>query len=244
MTRRATGFAPITGLLWLCSVNFSPIAAQSASRDGPVIQVAPRATVKGLFTMAAKPVFDVGGIQDNPDDEFDHKNGYLRAVLLGDGGLAVIDRVKVRLFDARGKQRAVVGTYGRGPNEFVELNVHCRTRGDTVVVHDGNARVSVISPAGKIVRQIPDAAKGQLGRNGCFANGMVLLQKAGGGGTENPTVLVSVVDLNGLTARSLGEAPRESYRARLRTPVHVIAQGAFVVIADSRTNEIRQLGDA
>jgi len=244
MSRRAVGFVPVTGWIWLCSAMLMPSVAQSASGQVKVIQVAPRATVKGAFTMGAKPVFDVGGIQDNPEDEFDHKNGYLRAVTLSDGGLAVIDRVKVRLFDARGTQRAVVGALGRGPNEFVELNLHCRTRGDTVVVHDGNARVSVISPTGKIVRQIPDAAKGQLGRNGCFDNGTVLLQKAGSGGTENPTVLVNVVDLNGMTVQSLGEAPRESYRARLRTPVHAFAQGAFVVVADSRTNEIRQLGDA
>lgn len=233
----------VGGLLWLCSASFSFLGAQSAPAVSRVIEVAPRSTVKGVFTMSAKPVFDVGGIQNNPEDEFDHNNGYLRAVTLSDGGLAVIDRVKVRFFDARGKQRAVVGTFGHGPNEFAEIFLHCRTRGDTVVVVDQNARFTVISPAGKIVRQVPQAVSGRLGRNGCFDSGTLLMQTAGSGGADDPTVVLSVVDLKGAPVKSLGEVPTESYRARLRTPVHSFVQGAFVVVADSRTTDIRQLGD-
>lgn len=220
------------------------LPAQSAPATSRVIDVPPRSTVRGVFTMSATPVLDVGGIQDNPADEFDHVNGYLRAITLSDGGLAVIDRVKVRFFDVRGKQRAVVGSYGHGPNEFAEIFLHCRTRGDTVVVVDQNARFTVISPAGKIVRQVPQAVSGRLGRHGCFDNGSLLMVKAGSGPADDPTVVLNVVDLKGVTLKSLGEAPTESYRARIRTPVHTLVQGMFVIVADSRVNEIRQLGDA
>ena len=243
MAKSAVGLVQVPGLIWLCSPITISVVAQSASASSKVIQIASRATVTGVFTMGAKPVFDVGGVQDIPDNEFDHINGYLRAVTLGDGGIAVIDRVKVRLLDVRGKQRVVVGSFGHRPNEFAELIVHCRTRGDTVIVHDQNARATVISPAGKIVRQIPDAASGQRRRNACFDNGTVVLQKTGSGGTENPTVLLSVVDVKGAIVKSLGEAPTKSYRARLRTPVNTFAQGAFVAVADSHSNEIPQLGD-
>ena len=63
-------------------------------------------------------------------------------------GLAVIDKHKVRIFDATGKERAVVGRFGHGPNEFAQLDYLCASRGDTLVVWDQNYRSTIISPTG------------------------------------------------------------------------------------------------
>jgi len=77
-----------------------------------------RLTAPLTLRLSDSALLKVGGFRGNANDEFNHLNGYLTGVLLSDGGLALADWTRVRIFDDRGEQTAVVGTEGSGPGEF------------------------------------------------------------------------------------------------------------------------------
>jgi len=219
----------------------SPAHAQTVESSPPprVIQVAPRATSKGVYTMSTKPVWDIGGLNDSEEDEFDHKNSSVRAVMLASGGLAVIDVNKVRLFDARRIQFAVVGRFGHGPNEFAQIDELCRMRGDTIVVVDQNFRLTVISPRSTIVRQWPTEAHGSLAGS-CFDDGTLLLSKRSPGTAAQASRMLSRVDLTGKVVRALGAFPTTLYGTTRVSPVILSRADSSFFIADSKTLEIRR----
>jgi hypothetical protein len=160
-----------------------PLAAQEPARAvirdsaGIVIVENPaRATWPVTHRLAARPVYAVGGLEDDPFNEFDHNQGFLRGVRLGDGGLAVIDEHRVHIFDAQGRRVRVMGVKGRGPREFLYLTSICRTRGDTVVVGDShNRRLTVLHPSGAFVRTIRQDERGSLPNEACFDDGTIML---------------------------------------------------------------------
>ncbi len=154
-------------------------AQQPAARDSAGIRITEnpaRASARVAFRIGATPLLEVGGLEADPDLEFDHRQGYLRAARLSDGGLVVIDVWRVHFFDARGTRRIVTGREGAGPNEFRYLTSVCRTRGDTVVVYDShNRRITVLAPAGNIVRAFPVDATHAMPSDACFDDGTYLL---------------------------------------------------------------------
>ena len=144
------------------------IIENSARKDAPV-----------RFRLGDKPLVEVGGIEPNPDEEFDHKQGYLRGVRLSNGGLAVMDVSRVHYFDASGKRIRIVGRRGGGPEEFQYLTSICRTRGDTIILNDShNRRLSVLDGSGRILRTILRGDNGSAPFDFCLDDGSLVLQRS------------------------------------------------------------------
>lgn len=80
-------------------------------------------------------------------------------VALSDGGFAFFDPVRsaVWVVDSTGAVRRVLGRRGKGPGEFGWISGGvARGEGDTLAVTDAqNARVTLLHPAGGIVREAP-----------------------------------------------------------------------------------------
>jgi hypothetical protein len=186
------------------------------------------------------PDIVLGGLQRDPSDEFNHRNGLLSGVGLSAGGFAVADGAKLRLFDERGRQRAVVGKHGGGPGEVDLLQHLCRTHGDTVVAFDrGLRRISVVSPSGQLVRQIPVALIGSLSEAGCFDDGTFLLYTLTRGSAGGPVVSVAQMRLDDPTPvrRSQLGVTIASDRAA------VLASGQEIIVADPQSGVIHFLDE-
>jgi hypothetical protein len=124
--------------------------------EGPrIIDNGPRLTAPIAFQLGPKPSFDVGGLQQDPADEFDTRNAYLRGVRLSDGSVVVIDKSRVLFFDAAGKRRRVVGRAGDGPGEYVQATDICVTRGDTILIGQTRRPVTKLTKTGDFVTTIP-----------------------------------------------------------------------------------------
>lgn len=182
---------------------------------------------------------DIGGVQDNPENELNHRNGFMTGVALKSGGLAVLDWTRVRLFDSAGIQTAVVGREGRGPGEFAGLVWLCTFTGDTVLAYDQTRRISVISPAGTLVRQfsIPDVA---TPASGCFEDGSFITQ------AFTRTTSLEVLNVaaerrgtDGVVVDTVGILPMGHFRG-VSQYVGLHVHGRFVYVSDPRKNEIRR----
>jgi sugar lactone lactonase YvrE len=133
-------------------------------------------TAKELFVLQREPSYRVGGLEDDPGKELKSNQGYLRGVFLSDGTLAVTDEWRLQFFDRQAKRLAIVGTKGAGPGDFSYIIGICRTRGDTIVVHDShNARNVVVAPNRKVVSSFPAKPDGKLTMSSCFDDGTVVL---------------------------------------------------------------------
>jgi hypothetical protein len=139
-----------------------------------------RATAPAIYAVATQPSISVGGLEGDPRYEFNHRNGYLRAVRLSNGGLAVIDDFRVHFFDATGARRVVRGALGSGPGEFRQITSVCAMRGDTVVVYDVRLRrVGVFDANGGVVRQFTLRDGGYLPFSSCFDDGFLTVHSTG-----------------------------------------------------------------
>lgn len=131
------------------------------------------------FRFNPSPILDVGGLDDNPDLEFKSNQGYLRGTFLSNGTLVVTDEWRLQFFDRQGRRLGILGTSGAGPEEFRYIIGICRTRGDTVLVHDShNARNAVIAPTRRVVRTFPVGTNGALTFSSCFDDGTVVLSRS------------------------------------------------------------------
>ena len=171
-----------SGLAALTVLGRANASAQEArSRDSAGVRIVENAARKDApvrFRLGDKPLFEVGGLELNPDEEFDHKQGYLRGVRLSNGGFAVIDVSRVHYFDARGKRVRIVGKKGRGPEEFLYLTSICRTRGDTLILYDShNRRLSVLDGNGRILRTILQGDNGNAPTDFCLDDGSFVLER-------------------------------------------------------------------
>jgi hypothetical protein len=232
-------------ITWACCAA-SAAAQAPVERDSAGIRIVEnpsRATAPVVFRLGAKAV-EVGGPATDLDDEFNARRlGTFKGVRMSDGSLAVINAVRVQLYDARGNKTGVFGRTGAGPQEFVSLSSveYCRTRGDTLVAGDyRNGRIAIIH-ARTVVKTIPLSAEFGGSMTGCFDDGTMLMQ----GGLPNfktPTYTVRLhrVRLDGTLVNSLGTIV-------FRTPspvaglVHpsVAVAGQRVYAGDGATSEIR-----
>ena len=131
---------------------------------------------KETFAFHPDPIYDVGGLEDDPVKEFKSNQGYLRGVFLSDGTLAVTDEWRMQFFDSRAKRLGILGTRGAGPEDFSYLMGICRTRGDTIVIYDShNGRNAVIAPTRKVVRTFPATVNGGITFSSCFDDGTIVL---------------------------------------------------------------------
>ena len=119
MLRRSSCLAACLAAITALTANAG--AQQLGVRDSSGVRIVEKAARKDAplrFRLGDKPFLEVGGIESNPDEEFDHRQGYLRGVRLSNGGLAVSDVARVHYFDATGKRIRIVGRNGAGPEEF------------------------------------------------------------------------------------------------------------------------------
>ena len=182
---------------------------------------------------------DIGGLAARSEDEFDHLNGFLAGRTRSDGGLAVIDAHRVRLFDRDGAPTAVVGRQGRGPGEFLMLTAICRVRDDRVLVFDQQRRVSEIDAAGTLVRQhtLPELT---FASDGCFDDGSFLVQQLTRElMTDGGDALAVRYGADGAVRDSIGRFPSPGFQgwsafARLH------AHGAWLYVADPRRSEVKR----
>ena len=167
-----------------CTIVFATVTASLPAqaptvRDSAGIRIVmnPALTAaKETFVFHSTPIYDVGGLEDDPAREFKSNQGYLRGVFLSDGTLAVTDESRMQFFDSKAKRLGILGTEGGGPEDFNYLIGICRTRGDTIVVYDShNSRNAVISPTRKVVRTFPAAANGGITFSSCFDDGTIVL---------------------------------------------------------------------
>ena len=151
----------------------------------------------------------VGGAQADGEDELDARAGFLSAVPWPDGGLLVLDGVRLRMFGADGAERWRVGAKGRGPWEFVSLASACRIAGDTIVAFDaGTRRLSVLAADGTPVRLIEASAFGMVMPHACLRAGTVLAvsPRAAAGG-QIGSAMVTALGADGSVRDSLGPLP-------------------------------------
>ena len=104
------------------------------------------------WTVAAEPSVVIGG----PDvaDEYALFQ-VVGAARLADGAIAVANggSNEIKVYEPDGAFRFAVGGEGEGPGEFSRMRFLIRIPGDSLAVDDiGNARVTVLSPEGRVAR--------------------------------------------------------------------------------------------
>lgn len=200
----------------------------------PLLAPAPANLVLG------KPLSEVGGLNEDPAKEFDHKQGYLRAVTLSTGGMAVIDVVRLHYFDKTGKLLKIVGQAGAGPEDFRYIMSVCVTRGDTVVTYDNrNARMTILDGTGKIVRTIPKERNGSLGFDACFGDGSFALTTTTYGNAGQPsTSKLTRMSSEGKVLNVLGEWSGSPFSFVTMSEVTALAAGTHLYRADPDAAEV------
>lgn len=130
------------------------------------------------FRLGAQPTLDVGGLDADPELEFNAKRGELWAVPLRNGGLGVLDITRVQLFSRTGARERVIDRAGGGPDEFRALYSGCGLAGDTLVVIDGQlSRIVTLSPDGAFLQRTQHDDARAVQRHPCFGDGTLLVKR-------------------------------------------------------------------
>lgn len=222
-------------ILVLGSAGCHSDAGKGVVSDGvgpDVIQNPSRDAAPNQWVLGPEPLHDWGGLQADPADEFEHRNGYLKGMLRPDGSLVVIDRFRVREFASSGREIARSGQPGSGPSEFRGLSTICRFVGDTIAVYDPlNARLSLIAPGGKIVHEALIGDEGVLLDAPCPGDASVVIQRSNGS-------LVRL-DRDGQVVGELGSAPRARTNDGMPTAAFVATYAEKLYTAASNVPEYR-----
>lgn len=213
---------------------------RTITEDGvPVVVQPARHGSAATHVLEDRVVRDIGGLKERSEDEFDHGNGFLTGLSRSDGGLAVIDQHRVRLFDSSGAPIAVVGRQGRGPGEFLGLTLLCRLADDRIVVFDQARRATVITVSGEIEQQttMPELA---FVSEGCFDDGSLLVQTF----TRNMSAEVSEMPavhmrVDGSVIDTLGRFPMTGFRG-VSQYMRLHVRGRHVYVSDPRKSEVRR----
>jgi hypothetical protein len=224
-----------------CAVVGSARATLSAQvRDSAGIRIVSnpsRLSAPITLRIGDRPLLSVGGLHDDPEQEFESNQGYLRGVLLSDGGLVAIDVNRVKYFDATGKLVKIAGRRGDGPGEFRYLTAICRLRGDTIVVSD-RSRLGVLDGRGNFVRHLPSAPR-YLPFEGCFGDNAVLLQTMHNGTPAPGRAEFEMwrTPISGGSPIALGRVEGSAFS--MTAPEVIIAvQGDRVIVADPTFNRL------
>lgn len=142
-----------------------------------VASAAPRSP--GLYRIDPKPVLDLGGA----DEEL---IAPLLAARFPDGRVVVAtEGSEVRWYDAAGKKLRSFGRKGGGPGEFQRITFLGILPGDTVVAFDGGSRrLTLVSPAGRLVRTVSLANPARRSIAGLLPRGGFLAGSPTGGGAD------------------------------------------------------------
>jgi len=224
-----------------------PLAAQAPRiRDSSGVQIvenAARAKAPIAFT-AAPLLVDLGGVHDNPDDDFLSNSGDLQGTRLRGGGYIVADGQRLRFFDARGKQTRTVGRKGEGPGEYQMITGVCLGAGDSLFVGDArNARISVYDKAGTApARSIPMRDAAFLTWDGCFADGVFGTSAIGGRTPDGLTRVLNLYRPDGSVLGRIGPFWSFAGNSYVQLSASVGARGRQFVYGDPRRSEWRVFG--
>lgn len=217
----------------------APVTRDSAGVR--IVENASRAKAPEVFKLGSSAWLDVGGLETDPDVEFNPSQGYLRGAFLSDGGLAVIDVVRLHLFDKSGKRLKIVGRQGKGPEEFTYITSICRTRRDTLVISDQNARrVAVRAGDGTAVRTFLQDTLGSPSFSSCLDDGTIVLSKMNSSKPGSPsTRRLTRVRLDGSIVNVIGEFDAGTFDMVTQSSPTVAAQGQSIYWGDPRSSEVR-----
>jgi hypothetical protein len=146
-----------------------------------IVENGPRFTAPIAFELGPKPTFDVGGLKNDPVEEFISRNYYLKAARLSNGNVVIIDKTRVHFYDPSGKRIKTVGREGQGPGEYMQAADVCVTRGDTVLIGQERRPVTRLSKDGELAGTIVPLGSSYAEGQFCFDDGtFVTLQHVGG----------------------------------------------------------------
>lgn len=130
------------------------------------------------WRLAGRPRLDLGGDGADSNTSFSRVQAAFR---LRDGRIAIAEfnsPPTIRYFSAEGRFLMQVGRQGGGPGEFQAISAVFRTPEDSLVVYDPwQARLTWLTPAGKVGRQVSGARSGTSMRHvllGRFTDGTFL----------------------------------------------------------------------
>jgi hypothetical protein len=134
-----------------------------------------------LLDSVATELFRVG---ESPSDTTDQLHAVTAALWLGrDRRLLVADlRSRLRLYDEIGRFVRAIGSEGRGPGEFVQIDWIAPYRGDSVVVYDGALRrMTILDGSGRFSRTLElqppvEGIRGPPKPAGVFSDGSFLIR--------------------------------------------------------------------
>lgn len=211
----------------------------SDSAGVAVIEVPPIATAAPFIDTV--PLVDIGGEANQQQIDFSSAGGFPGAVMLSNGDFVAKDEYRVRYFDAAGKQRAVVGTKGSGPNEFRLLTAICATHGDTIVAFDaGNERTSILDRDGHIIQSYATTAAGQPMMFGCFSDGTYLTAAYQLGPKGEQRQKLGRMRLNGEVVNELATVSNGNHEVNPGLNVSVFAVDTTFIVADPEIDEVRR----
>jgi hypothetical protein len=160
----------------LIAGSFATIATAQAPRvrDSSGVRIAdngPRLTAPVVFQLGERPTFDVGGLQQDPADELNSRNYYLKGARLSGGRIVIIDGTRAHFYDASGKRLKTVGREGSGPGEFRQATDVCVVRGDTVLIGQTRGLINRFTGTGEFVDAVPPLAGAYPEGQFCFGDG-------------------------------------------------------------------------
>jgi hypothetical protein len=180
----------IATLTLVCLASIATAQSLQVGTEGVrVVNNGPRLTSPIVFQLADKPSLDLGGLKQDPAEEFSARNYYLKGARLSNGNIVVIDGTRAHIFDASGKRLKTFGRQGNGPGEFRQATDVCVARGDTVLIAQSRGLVNRFTGSGELIDATPpggaDYAEGQF----CFADGtfVTLSRQTSEFGTGTPT---------------------------------------------------------
>ncbi len=248
--RILTGFSLLLVAAPIATTNALGAQARGTRRDPIVrdsagVRIIEHATLKNApvaFTLTTAPVFQLGGLKTNLEEEFNADHPFLAATRLSDRRIAVADRNSIKFFDANGKYLMLAGRKGPGPGEFTHLRRLCLMPGDTLLAIDYNdRRVSLWSRDGKLLQTFP--ATGVPASEPCFPDGTMLVEQAPGGTGEarvgRTMAHYARIRPNGTLVADLGLFPTEEYGPIMISP-SVVATPNGVWFSDTKSWDIRR----
>ncbi len=230
------------------------LGAQNRSpslRDSAGVQIVEHATIKNapvLDIVAQRASLDLGGLKNDPREEFDARQPMIGVARLSDGRLVANSYSDVKIFDRNGKFVQVIGRAGSGPGEFGQLKSVCAGAGDTIIVINYNRpRISVFDAAGKHVRDFN--VSGYVPEGGCFGDGTILVRTnsrpdpALPAGSPQASISARVSDgerigMDGRPRGLVGTFADETVFG-FQTVGNSYVQGALIYAGDGRTAEVR-----
>ena len=220
-------------LLLVSAVLVAPFAASGQSR----VELPPRTSVERTLTIAAEPDWSVGGTLEDPDREFQHRNGLLNAAVSGSGAVAAFDGDRIHLFDLTSGTHRIVGRRGGGPGEFRSLSAGCFTRGDTLFAYDfALRRLSVLTSEGIIVRQVGVQTYLPMWTASCSNDGTIALQESSEGNQGELRGRIVRLNTRGEVVAATGAVGTLVGRLRVR----IVGNGPGTLVGDPRTREVRE----